>query len=121
MSRQIPASKSIYSLLPTNIEEFYCVDRPYQPKDGHRFNFNKLLMDPFAKAISLLSVWVFGPARGYDPSAPERDLVCLKVNYDVAMLKCVFAHEHLHWHNDQSRRAILLVRKQESVLGEGSV
>ena len=30
----------------------YRVDGPYQPKDGHRFNFNKLLIDPFATAIS---------------------------------------------------------------------
>jgi len=30
----------------------YRVDGPYQPKSGHRFNFNKLLLDPFATAIS---------------------------------------------------------------------
>ena len=34
----------------------YRVDGPYQPKDGHRFNFNKLLIDPFATAISLFLV-----------------------------------------------------------------
>ena len=52
----------------------YRVDGPYQPRDGHRFNFNKLLLDPFAAAITPLSDWDFGPARGYDPSAPEQDL-----------------------------------------------
>lgn len=26
------------------------VDGPYQPKAGHRFNFHKLLLDPFATA-----------------------------------------------------------------------
>ena len=30
----------------------YRVDGPYQPSEGHRFNFNKLLLDPFATAIS---------------------------------------------------------------------
>jgi glycogen operon protein len=35
----------------------YRVDGPYQPTDGHRFNFNKLLLDPFATAISRLPTW----------------------------------------------------------------
>jgi hypothetical protein len=30
----------------------YRVDGPYEPSAGHRFNFNKLLLDPFATAIS---------------------------------------------------------------------
>src|SRR5208283_5539002 len=72
----------------------YRVDGPYQPRDGHRFNFNKLLLDPFATAISQLPDWDFGPARGYDPSAPERDLVCSKVDDAGAMPKCVFTHEY---------------------------
>jgi len=82
----------------------YRVDGPYQPRDGHRFNFNKLLLDPFATAISQLPDWDFGPARGYDPSAPERDLVCSKVDDAGAMPKCVFTHEHFHWHEDRPPR-----------------
>jgi isoamylase len=79
----------------------YRVDGPYQPKDGHRFNFNKLLIDPFATAISPLPDWDFGAARGYDLSSPERDLVCSKVDDAGAMPKCVFTHEHFHWHDDR--------------------
>lgn len=30
----------------------YRVDGPYAPEEGHRFNNNKLLMDPYAKALS---------------------------------------------------------------------
>ena len=82
----------------------YRVDGPYQPEEGHRFNFNKLLLDPFATAISLLPDWDFGPARGFDPSAPERDLVCSKVDDAGAMPKCVFTHEHFHWHDDRPPR-----------------
>ena len=78
----------------------YRVDGPYQPEDGHRFNFNKLLLDPFATAISRMPNWDFGPARGYDPSAPERDLVCSKVDDAGAMPKCVYTHEHFHWQDD---------------------
>jgi glycogen operon protein len=29
----------------------YRVYGPYRPQDGHRFNPNKLLLDPYAKAI----------------------------------------------------------------------
>jgi isoamylase len=78
----------------------YRVDGPYQPKDGHRFNFNRLLLDPFATAISRAPNWDFGPARGYDPSAPERDLACSSVDDAGAMPKCVFTHEHYHWQDD---------------------
>lgn len=52
------------------------VDGQCQPWEGHRFNFHKLLLDSFAMAISQVHNWDFGQARGYDPSALERDLVC---------------------------------------------
>jgi glycogen operon protein len=43
----------------------YRVDGPYEPSEGHRFNFNRLLFDPFATAISLLPAWSFASARGF--------------------------------------------------------
>ena len=79
----------------------YRVDGPYQPKDGHRFNFNKLLLDPFATAISRLPTWEFGPARGYDPSVPDGDSVCSMVDDAGAMPKCVFTQEYFDWHEDR--------------------
>ena len=82
----------------------YRVDGPYQPGEGHRFNFNKLLLDPFATAISVLPDWDFGAARGYDLSVPEKDLDYSKVDDAGAMPKCVFTREHFHWHDDQPPR-----------------
>ena len=82
----------------------YRVGGPYQPQDGHRFNFHKLLLDPFATAISQVLNWDFGPARGYDPSAPERDLVCSMADDSGAMPKCVFTQEHFDWHDDRLLR-----------------
>ena len=78
----------------------YRVDGAYQPREGHRFNFHKLLLDPFATAISRVTNWDFGVARGYDLSAPERDLVCSSVDDAGAMPKCVFTHEHFQWRDD---------------------
>jgi isoamylase len=82
----------------------YRVDGPYQPSEGHRFNVHKLLLDPFATAISRVPNWDFELARGYDPSAPERDLVCSSVDDAGAMPKCVFTHEHFHWQDDRLLR-----------------
>lgn len=82
----------------------YRVDGPYQPTDGHRFNFNKLLLDPFATAISKLSTWEFAQALGYDPSVPDGDSVCSTVDNAGAMPKCVFTQEYFDWHEDRPPR-----------------
>jgi len=82
----------------------YRVDGPYQPKDGHRFNFSKLLLDPFATAISRLPTWEFGPARGYDTSVPDGDSVRSLVDNAGSMPKCVFTQEHFHWREDRPPR-----------------
>jgi glycogen operon protein len=57
----------------------YRVDGPYEPEKGHRFNPNKLLLDPYAKAIGRDLKWddsLFGYKLG-DPAADlsldERD------------------------------------------------
>ena len=49
----------------------YRIEGPYRPQEGHRFNANKLLLDPFATALTHLANWDFGPARGYDLSSPQ--------------------------------------------------
>ncbi len=78
----------------------YRVDGPYEPGEGHRFNFHKLLLDPLATAISRISNWDFGAARGYDSSAPDRDSVCSTVDDAGAMPKCVVTQEHFRWQDD---------------------
>jgi isoamylase len=82
----------------------YRVDGPYEPKDGHRFNFNKLLLDPFATAISPLPNWEFGPAHGYNQSVPDGDSVRSMVDNAGAMPKCIFTREHFHWQEDRPPR-----------------
>jgi isoamylase len=82
----------------------YRVDGPYQPADGHRFNFNRLLLDPRATAISQLPPWDFESARGYDSSAPEKDLAISKVDNARSMPKCVFIDEPFEWEGDRPLR-----------------
>jgi isoamylase len=82
----------------------YRVDGPYEPSEGHRFNFNRLLLDPFATAISRLPPWDFASARGYDPSAPEQDLALWKLDNAGSMPKCVFVNEPFEWDGNQPPR-----------------
>ena len=82
----------------------YRVDGPYEPGQGQRFNFNRLLLDPFAGAVSQLPPWDFASARGYDPSAPEPDLVLSKLDNAGSMPKCIFVNEPFEWNGDQPPR-----------------
>jgi isoamylase len=82
----------------------YRMDGPYEPNEGHRFNFNKLLLDPFATAISPLPDWDFGLALGYDPLAPEQDLALSKLDNSSSMPKCVIINEHFEWDGDRPPR-----------------
>jgi glycogen operon protein len=82
----------------------YRVDGPYEPRRGHRFNCHKLLLDPFAAAISRLPPWDFASARGYDPSAREQDLAPSKLDNSGSMPKCVFVDEPFEWDGDQPLR-----------------
>jgi len=82
----------------------YRVDGSYEPSEGHRFNFNKLLLDPFATAITRLPPWDFASARGYDPLAPEQDSALSKLDNSGSMPKCVFVNEHFKWAEDQPLR-----------------
>ena len=82
----------------------YRVDGPYEPGKGHRFNFNRLLLDPFATAISRLPPWDFVSARGYDASAPEQDLALSKRDNSGSTPKCVLVNEPFDWSADQPPR-----------------
>ena len=51
----------------------YRVYGPYEPKEGHRFNPNKLLLDPYARQLVGDLVW--NPALfGYTIGSPDADL-----------------------------------------------
>ncbi len=78
----------------------YRVDGPYRPWEGHRFNVNKLLLDPFATAITGHPHWDFGSARGYDSVSSEPDRTRSPLDDAGAMPKCVFIHEPFHWQDD---------------------
>jgi len=61
---------------------------PYAPECGHRFNPNKLLLDPYARALH--GRFAAGDAcLGYDSASPDEDLSFSRTDSAPAMPKCV--------------------------------
>ncbi len=83
----------------------YRVHGPYDPKNGHRFNPNKLLLDPYAQAHAGTLRWdpaVFGytiGAKGDDLSFDKRDSAPF-------MPKCVVVDPNFDWHSERRRRDV---------------
>ncbi|OEG72893.1 glycogen debranching enzyme GlgX [Shewanella colwelliana] len=66
----------------------YRVDGPYQPELGHRFNVNKLLLDPYAKAFD--GEFVDHPSHyGYQLGNMAEDLSFSTLDSASSMPKCV--------------------------------
>ncbi len=77
---------------------------PYAPHDGHRFNPNKLVLDPCAKAIIPPAGRDSGLAVGYDPSSPQKDVSFSGVDNAGSAPKCVVPYEDFDWEGDQPLR-----------------
>src|SRR5262245_20353587 len=81
----------------------YRVHGEYRPRDGLRFNEHKLLLDPYAKALT-------GPVRNsdnlllaYDPSAGDgRDLTLDTRDNAPVMPKCIVIDDTFDWQGDAS-------------------
>jgi isoamylase len=72
------------------------VDGPYEPERGHRFNVNKLLLDPYARAL-LGAIDLKGPLCGYQPDSPEEDLSFDDRDSAAAVPRCVVVHDAFDW------------------------
>jgi isoamylase len=79
----------------------YRVDGPYEPTAGHRFNHSKLLIDPYAKAVS-------GPIRwsddlfGYRIGDEQEDLSFDSRDSAGAMPKCLVVDPSFTWEDDRA-------------------
>ncbi len=51
----------------------YRVHGPYEPQAGHRFNANKVLLDPYTRAIGRTARWA-DESFGYRIGDPQEDL-----------------------------------------------
>jgi glycogen operon protein len=82
----------------------YRIAGAYAPHEGHRFNPDKLVVDPYATAIAMLPGQDFLPALGYDASSPLGDLSQSEVDYAATAPKCVVTHADFDWQGDQPLR-----------------
>ena len=91
----------------------YRVHGPYDPPNGLRFNHNKLLLDPYAKALHGPLQWndvVFG----YRVGGPREDLGFDRRDSARYMPKCRVVETAFTWRDDHPPRTAL----EESIILE---
>jgi isoamylase len=81
----------------------YRVYGPYEPHNGHRFNPNKLLIDPYAKAISGVIDW-HDSLFGYEMGNPDEDLSFSETDSAPFIPKSVVVDPNFAWEDDQPPR-----------------
>ena len=78
----------------------YRVYGPYRPEEGHRFNPNQLLIDPYARAIGGTIRWS-DALFGYKVGNPREDLVPSTDESAGGIPKCVVVDPAFTWGNDR--------------------
>ena len=78
----------------------YRVHGPYDPHAGHRFNPSKLLIDPYAKALTGVVKWS-DAMFGYRMGDPGEDLSYDERNNAGNMPKCVVIDQAFTWGEDK--------------------
>jgi isoamylase len=81
----------------------YKVDGPYNPDAGHRFNPNKLLIDPYAKAVSGPIDWS-DDLFGYTVGDPAEDVSFDTRDSAGALPKSVVVDPSFTWQDDRPPR-----------------
>ncbi len=91
----------------------YRVHGPFQPNDGLRFNSNKLLIDPYAKALSGQVDWK-SSIFPYQPGNGDADLSFDENDDATGMQKCVVVNPYFDWEQDRP----LSIPLSESIIYE---
>ena len=94
----------------------YRVHGPYDPERGHRFNANKLLIDPYAKQLTGRLVWS-DAHFAYRAGSPRQDLSFDRHDNARGMPKAIVIDEAFTWGEDQPPR----VRWEDTIIYEAHV
>lgn len=94
----------------------YRVHGPYDPQHGHRFNPNKLLIDPYARQLAGRLRW-HDALFGYRTGAQRADLTPDRRDSAPMMPKCVVENPVHYWGDDRPPR----VPMRDSVIYEAHV
>jgi glycogen operon protein len=74
---------------------------PYEPQNGHRFNPNKLLIDPYAKALSGRVEWN-NAIFGYEIGSADEDLSYSESDSASYIPKSVVVDTSFNWEGDKA-------------------
>ncbi len=77
----------------------YRVHGPYEPQNGHRFNPNKLLIDPYARALAGQANWD-APLHGFVVDHPDADLSFCEEDSAWGVPKGVVVDPDFDWGDD---------------------
>jgi glycogen operon protein len=94
----------------------YRVHGPYEPFNGHRFNANKLLIDPYAKAISGTIQW-HDSLFGYEIGQPGEDSNYNHSDSAPYVPKSVVIEAAFDWEGDR----LLKIPYNETIIYEAHV
>jgi isoamylase len=78
----------------------YRVYGPYEPENGHRFNPNKVLIDPYAKAIAGRIDWN-DSLFGYEMGSREEDTSFSELDSAPHIPKAVVIDDRFSWEGDR--------------------
>lgn len=79
----------------------YRIDGPFEPSLGHRFNQNKYLVDPYARALTGENEWRLEKNLAYDVDSPELDLSFDPARDASGMPKCIVVDDDFDWQGDR--------------------
>ncbi len=74
----------------------YRVDGPYKPELGHRFNSNKLLLDPYARALDGTISWT-NDLFGYVMGSDQADMSFSLSDSSKSLPKCAVVGSSFDW------------------------
>jgi glycogen operon protein len=78
----------------------YKVEGEFNPANGHRFNSNKLLIDPYAKAVTHKAVNREGLLFGYDRRSTRLDLSLDSRDDSALVPKSIVIDDSFDWEDD---------------------
>jgi glycogen operon protein len=87
--------------LGAGTQYLYRVDGPYMPEKGLRFNHYKTLLDPYAKALTDLSVWDLTASTGYNADGRSDDLSFSGKDDIRSKPRCIVVDDAFDWQGDR--------------------
>lgn len=79
----------------------YRAEGPYDPENGHRFNRNRVLLDPYAAALVGTEHWDFEKAQDYAPHASRGHWLPSGTDNARWAPKCAVVDKQFDWQNDR--------------------